>query len=179
MKTIDSMKKHLPGALICLIEIAAGVILLLRPVGFTALIIIAAGILLALRGLADIIHYFHSTPSAAEKEQKLARGLIALLLGLFAALQSGWIVATFPVITALYGVAILIAGLYKIQFAADMLRQKKPGWQWAALSAGLAIIFAVIILLNPFSTTLFLWTFTAIGLIAEAIIDLILIIRHR
>lgn len=179
MKTIDSMKKHLPGALICLIEIAAGVILLLRPVGFTALIIIAAGILLALRGLADIIHYFHSTPSAAEKEQKLARGLIALLLGLFAALQSGWIVATFPVITALYGVAILIAGLYKIQFAADMLRQKKLGWQWAALSAGLAMIFAVIILLNPFSTTLFLWTFTAIGLIAEAVIGLILLIRHR
>ena len=179
MKGLGSLKKHLPGALVCLIEIVVGIILLLRPVGFTALIIIGGGVLLILRGLMSVIKYFHTSPSAAEKEQQLARGLITLALGLFCTLKSGWIIATFPVITALYGVAILIVGIYKTQITADMLRQKRPYWQFTAISAGLAVVFALIILLNPFTTTAFLWTFTAISLIVEAVLDLIAILRSR
>ena len=41
------------------------------------------------------------------------------------------------------------------------------------LSAALTIVCAVIILYNPFSSTAVLWTFIAITLIVEAVVDVI------
>ncbi len=174
-----AIKKNLPGIIVCLSELLVGILLLVRPAGFTALVIICIGAALILYGLSNVIRYFRTAPQAAEKERRLARGLIILLPGLFCILQSAWIIAIFPVITVLYGAGLLIAGLYKIQITADMLRQKRAGWQWAALSAGLALLFAVVILLNPFSTAAILWSFAAVGLIVEAVVDLISLIRHH
>lgn len=164
---------------LCLAEIVIGVLLLISPVGFTSGIIIGVGAVLLVMGLISIVHYFRSAPAEAAKDKGLAKGLCAAVAGLFCMLRHQWFIATFPLLTMLYGAAILITGIARIQWTVDMLRVKNNQWRWAAASAALAVVFAVIILLNPFATTAVLWVFVGVSLIVEAVVDAISIIFTR
>ena len=106
----------------------------------------------------------------------LAIGLLTIAAGLFCILRTGGFVQTFPVLTILYGLAVLVAGFIKTQTTVDMLRLKRPGWIWMAVSAALSLSLAAVILFNPFDTTVFLWRFTAVVLLAEAVWDLVTLI---
>lgn len=94
-------------------------------------------------------------------------------MGLFCALKSEWFIATFPLLTVIYGVVTLMTGLSKVQWAIDMLRQKQKYWFVALIGALLTLVFAVLILCNPFSSTAIPWTFIAISLIVEAVMDIL------
>ena len=119
-----------------------------------------------------IIKYFRAEPEEAAKSQNLLKGLIALLAGLFCALRSEWFVVTFPVITLIYGLVILITGLGKIQWTVDILRQKKPKWFLCGLSALVSTVCGLVIIAAPFTTTAVLWMFTGISLIVDACFDI-------
>ena len=62
---------------------------------------------------------------------------------------------------------------------ADLIRLKKDKWYIAAISAGVSIICAAVVLGNPFTSTAALWMFTGITLIVEAVIDLVTLIVNR
>jgi len=160
-------------------EVVAGILLLVNPVNFTVGIIMVAGIAFMIDGLFHVIRYFRSAPEEAAVGQLLMRGLVALLAGAFCVFYPQWFIVTFPVITILYGVAVLIGGLSKIQLAVDMLRLKNAKWWWGAISAALTIICAVVIISNPFSSTVALWWFTGITLIIEAALDIITLMMGR
>ena len=72
-------------------------------------------------------------------------------------------------LTILYDIATLINGLFKVQITVDLLRSQWSRWGWAAISTMLTILASIIILMNPFTSSLVLWTFIAITLIVEAI----------
>lgn len=118
-------KNNIGSIVSCLMEILVGILLLINPVGFTSGIIIGAGFVLLVTGLISVIKYFRTEPEAAAKNQMLVKGLVALLAGAFCAFKSGWFVVTFPVITLIYGIIILLTGLAKIQRMVDALRMKK------------------------------------------------------
>ncbi len=145
--------------------------LLVKTSGFTSFVIIALGAVLAVRGIVSIIAYFRAKPEEAAKGQELASGFILLAVGLFCVLRSEWFIVTFPVLTLIYGVIIFFAGITKIQWVVDCIRLKKGQWVFALISALLSLISAVIIIKNPFTTTVILWSFTAISLIVEAVFD--------
>ncbi len=107
------------------------------------------------------------------------QGLVALLAGAFCAFNPGWFIITFPVIAILYGVAVLIGGLSKVQLTVDMLRMKNSKWWWGAISAAISIVCALVIINSPFSSTVALWWFTGISLIVEAVFDLVTLIMGR
>ena len=79
----------------------------------------------------------------------------------------------------LYGVGILLTGIAKIQWTVDMARLKMSKWFLAAIGAALSILFAAVILMNPFQSTTFLWTFVAVSLIVEAALDAIALLLSR
>lgn len=170
MKTI---KENMNGILVCLFELVVGILLLISPVTFTSGIIMAFGVVMLVAGLGSVIKYFRTDPVEAAQGQILVRGLIVLLVGGFCAFKSDWFVATFPILTLLYGVAILLSGLAKIQWTVDMLRLKKKNWNLAAISAATSIVFSLVIIGNPFSSTTILWMFTGISLIVEAVFDVV------
>ena len=165
------LKSNFGGIGLCLLEILVGALLLIDPVGFTASIITGAGAVLIFVGILCIIKYFRSEPEEAAKSQTLLKGLIALLAGIFCLLRSEWFVVTFPVITMIYGIVILITGLGKIQWTVDILRQKKPKWFLCAISALISTACGLVIIAAPFTTTAVLWMFTGISLIADACLD--------
>ncbi len=176
MKTL----KHSGNAiLMCIIEVVIGILLLINPIGFTAGIIIVAGIALMVSGLLNVIRYFRSSPIEAAAGQLLLQGLIALLAGAFCTFNPEWFIITFPMIAILYGIAVLIGGLGKVQITMDMLRAKNSKWWWGAISAVISIICAFVMINNPFSSTVALWWFTGISLIVEAIFDMITLIMRR
>lgn len=162
--------------LLCICEVLVGILLLINPIGFTTAIIKTVGVLLVVIGALEIYRYFRLAPEIAFREQGLAKGMCIILGGLFCLLRSKWFIVTFPVMTILYGIVILITGIVRIQWTVDMLRMKIEHWYLAAIGAALSLIFAVVIFANPFGTTAFLWTFVAISLIVDAVADLVVLI---
>lgn len=168
---MKSLKNYLGGIVMCLFEVLVGILLLMNPVGFTSGIIIGAGLFFMVSGLVSIAKYFRTEPEEAAKSQTLVKGLVALLAGAFCAFKSEWFIVTFPVLTLIYGVVILITGLGKVQWMVDAIRLKRGKWFLAAISALLSIVCGVVIITSPFSSTAALWMFTGISMIVEAIFD--------
>lgn len=170
------MKNKLNGIILCLFEIVVGILLLIDPVGFTTGIITGAGIVLMVVGIISTVKYFMTNADEAAKGQYLMKGLISLLAGIFCTFKSHWFIVTFPALTIIYGVVVLITGICKIQITVDMLRKKNKKWFLAIISAVISIACGAVILGSPFTSTAVLWMFTGITLIVESVIDLITLI---
>lgn len=174
------MKKATTNSLIMsLFEILIGILLLIDATAFTRGIIIAFGIAMAVAGLVCIISYFRADPLEAVIGKNLSKGLLLIAVGLFCALRSDWFIVTFPILTMLYGVGILLSGIMKVQWTVDMLRLKRRNWGVVCISAVLSLLLAVIILINPFASTEFLWSFIAVCLIVGAVLDVVSVLFGR
>lgn len=171
-----TLKQYLSPIVFALFEVVVGILLMINPVSFTVGIITAAGVALMFYGVISIIKYFRADVKTASIGQSLAQGLGLMLMGGFCALKSEWFIATFPMLTIIYGVTTLLGGLSKIQMTVDMFRQKNKKWFWAAISAAVSIVCAIIILDSPFTSTAVLWMFTGISLIVEGVFDFITVI---
>ena len=159
----------------CILEIVVGVLLLINPVGFTSGIIIGAGVVMCLGGAGCIVRYFMVKPEIAAQKQLLFKGLLGLMGGAVGILKYEWFLSAFPLLTVLYAVAMLILAAAKLQRMADMRRMQLPRWYMPGISAALAAVLAAIILINPFGAVAAVWTFVAVSLIAEAIVEIVTI----
>lgn len=169
-------KESAPGIALCIVELIAGILLLFNPVKFTSTVIIGGGIVLIALGLVEVVNYFRTDAAAAALGQLLTKGLIALLAGVFCVVRWEWFLATFPVLTMMYGIIILLTGISKIQFTVDLVRLKSSRWRWAAVNAALTLICAIVILSSPFASTEVLWFFTGATLVGVGIFDLVLLV---
>ena len=170
------LKQNAGSIFLCVFEAVVGILILFNPIAFTTGIIIAFGIVLLLMGIGSAIGYFRMEAAEAAETQGLLKGLILAAAGAFCAFRSHWFILTFPVLSVIYGVFILIAGLSKIQWTFDMLRMKRKKWFLAAISAAISIICAILVLNNPFTTSAILWMFIGISLIVEAVFDAVSLI---
>ncbi len=176
---MKKVKEFACGIIFCLFELIAGIMLLINPVGLTSWIIKFVGIALMVMGILEVVKYFRADAKEASIGQILVKGLLALLAGAFCLFKTEWFIVTFPVLTIIYGVVILMTGIGKIQLTVDMLRQKNKKWFWAAINAVVSIICAIVILSSPFSSTVALWIFTGASLIAEAVLDFITVFMGK
>ncbi len=176
---MEKINRNMGNLLMCLSEIVIGILLLINPVGFTSGIIITLGILLTILGIVNIVRYFRADPEMAAQKNGLAKGLVFVSIAFVCIFRTGWFIAAFPLITIFYGILILLSGISKIQWAVDLLRLKQKYWVVALIGAILSLLFAVFVLVNPFSSTLFLWNFIAVSLIIEAVVDILTFIFGR
>lgn len=170
---MDKAINEIPTFFMSIVNLLIGILLLINPVGFTSGIIICAGVVLFLMGLCCIIKYFHSKPEEAAKTHNFSKGIMILLLGIFCMFKSEWFITTFPLLTVIYGLFTLITGITKLQGAIDMTRVHNKYWYVGLVSAALTLICAIFILANPFASTAVLWTFIAVTLIIEAVMDIL------
>lgn len=160
--------------LLSVCELIVGILLLIDPIGFTGGILVFLGIALSVAGIVNIVQYFRDPPAQAMLKKTLTRGCLELVVGVFFVVKNTYI-ASLSLLTTLYGVGTLIIGITKVQWTVDQLRLKADRWVWTALSAALTIVCAVIILCNP----QVVWTFIAVILIVEAVMDLVAAIMTR
>ncbi len=169
-------RTNLDGIIISLFEIITGVLLMIKPVQFTSGIIIFAGVVLIILGLTSVIKYFYSTAAEGVISQSLFKGILTMLIGIFCAFNHKWFISTFPVLTVIYGVVVLLAGIHQIQLTADSIRLRLGRWFIPAISALVSVVLGVIIIANPFASTTVLWYLIGAAIIVEAIFDIIGII---
>ncbi len=169
---MKNLSQNAGKIVLCICEIVIGVLLFMNPVGVTGTIIKIIGGVMAVGGVLLVIRYFRTDPIEAHLGQGLAKGILALAAGLFCLFKSNWFIATFPIVTILYGVVILITGIVRVQWTVDMIRMKSGNWILSGLGALISLVFGVIVLANPFDWTGFLWTFVAISMIVDAVFDL-------
>lgn len=67
----------------------------------------------------------------------------------------------------------------KVQWAIDLLRLKQKYWFIAMIGAVCTLLFGILILANPFESTAILWTFIAVTLIVEAVVDILTLVFGR
>lgn len=170
---MKNLSSDLWKLVMCLAEMVIGILLFLDPEGFTSGIIMIFGVCLVVLGAVSISGYFRMDPVEASLQQNLAKGICQGMLGFICVFRSKFfIMYFFPVPGIVYGIAILLSGIYKTQWAADMARMKRQYWFVPAIGAAVSVLAAVVVLLNPFSKVSALWMFTAIALIIQAMVDL-------
>lgn len=158
-------------AIICLCELAAGVLLWMNPQLLTMGIVYVLGGGLVILGIWDMISYFRTEALQAAKEQKIFSGLLKLGVGAACLIKAKGVVSALPALTVLYGIILLIVSAQKIQWSVDMKRMKKKYWHLAAVSGVVSLGFAAITMLNPFRTTELLWQILGVVLGIEAVAD--------
>ena len=163
----------LGSILLAVCEVIVGILLLIDPVSFTKTILTVLGVILIVMGVVSAVQYFRAAPIRAAAGKGLVRGCVEVALGVFCIAKSEWFLATFPVLTVVYGVATLISGFTKLQWTVDMIRLKMKKWGLAAVSSVVTVLCALVILANPFASTAVLWIFIGVALIVEAVADLI------
>ena len=173
------LKQNSVNLLISLCELIIGILLLIDPTGFSNGIIITFGAACLAFGIVQIVFYWKKPLTEAISRFYLMKGLISISAGLFCICFSHWFLETFKLLSFLYGILLLISGFYKVQWSVDLLRQKEKRWWLAAISAGLSILFSLVIIGNPFSAVAVTWIFSGVVLIAEAIIDLAMLLLIR
>lgn len=173
---MNKLDRNIGNVLMLIAEIVTGILLLINPMGFTSGIIIIFGILLIILGICSIVSYFRTEVMEAARESGFAKGLILICGGLLCVFNNLWLSFITFSLAILYGTIILIAGINKLQWMMDMIRQKKKFWYAALISALLSLAFAALILINPFTAAEVLWTFIAVSLIVAAVVDLLTLI---
>ncbi len=154
--------------MIILAELVIGFLLIISPEGFTRGIIITFAAALSLVGIINIITYFKTDAETAALQQKLAKGLVGLVVGLFLGIRSQWFVDYFPMLTTLYGIALLTVAIFKLQRIVDFLRLNKQGWHLAGIGTLLLAIMGILLLVNPFNKASFVWALIVVALFADA-----------
>ena len=177
MKTF--LKSNFTALVIILSELVVGILLLIKPVGFTRGILMALGAVLAVKGLFGVERYFRTEPQQAAKEQGLAQNLALLMVGCFCLFRSEWFTRTFPMLTMIYGVLILFSSLYKIEQTVDIWRLKSGNPLWSGINALLTLVFGCVTLASPFGTISALWVFIGVGLLVEAAFDIAVIVLNQ
>lgn len=176
---MTAFREYATDFILCIVELTAGILLLLDPVQFTSTVIIRTGAVLIVLGLIKVVNYFRTTAETAAIGQLLTKGLISVLAGTFCVIRWEWFLAAFPVLTMVYGTIILLTGISKIQLAVDMLRLKNSRWSWAAVNAALTLLCSMVILCDPFPSTDTLWLFTGVVLVGVGIFDLVVAILRK
>ena len=174
------MKKFLTSKigniLLCIAEIIVGVLLLVNPDAVTSAFIIGAGAVMILTGIVFCTLYFVGEAEKMVIKQLLFKGLLLIILGVLCVTQYGVLLAALPFVTWVYAIAMLILAAYKVQCTVDILRLSGIRWYFPAISAALAVVLALFILLNPNTAMNIVWGFMSVSIILEAGLEIATII---
>lgn len=174
------MKKFLTSKigniLLCIAEIIVGVLLLVNPDAVTSAFIIGAGAVMILTGIVFCTLYFVGEAEKMVIKQLLFKGLLLIILGVLCVTQYGVLLAALPFVTWVYAIAMLILAAYKVQCTVDILRLSGIRWYFPAISAALAVVLALFILLNPNTAMNIVWGFMGVSIILEGGLEIATII---
>ena len=145
-----------------------GVILTFFPHRSANIICYIGGGLLILYGIVKITTYFRTNVALAG--HLFSTGLIALAGGLVVVLMPEVLAAVIPL---LIGFALIACSMLQLEMALGLSRMKYPRWYLTLAGAVLMLVLGVVILVNPFSTSLLLLRFIGISMLIEAVCDLV------
>lgn len=164
--------RAIPVILLGLFELIVGFMLFGDPVGFTRTVITVFGVLLLVLGAVYLVLYLRDVRHGEGGILTVISAVVMLLLGIAGTFFPDRIIGLFTVLAVVYGVILIIAGVYKLVLFFRARQLGFPGIFF--LVSGLAaLICGIVIFLNPFATTVAIWRFAGVVLIVEAVLDII------
>lgn len=177
---MEKFKKIMPTILMILFELAVGVLLLIDAEAFTTVVFTVFGIILIVLGIVMLIRYLHDRKSDEASPLTLATAIFELIIGAVFAFGSSLIIGVIALTTLIYGIIMVISGIFKLSDYITLRTAHIPVSGFALLSAIVSVALGIVIVFNPFGTTIALWTCMGIVLIVQAVIDVIsIMMAHR
>ena len=158
------------------VSIALGLFLVLWPGVTVVTLIYLFGALLALSGAASVVSYFRERSQRYHAPAVLATGVLFLLLGLVAFIFPQVIAGFFSVVL---GIVLALCGVVSAVRALELRRY--PDYSWvAALVLGVVVaIGGIVILVNPFQSTVTFVLVLGVALLVNGVGELFIEGRLR
>ena len=173
---MKSLRNSIPVILLFALELVIGILLLVSPMEFTTAVFIAFGVVLIAIGVIYLIRYFVNRKNGEEySASMLILSVVSLLVGCAGAFCSGLIIKMLSMVWVIYGIILLISGIYKARNYVEIRKNKQPGSFISLISIIVSMALGVVLILNPFAATQTMWRFAGIVLIIEGFIDYSLI----
>lgn len=175
---MKSFKVNIPIILLIILEIAVGILLLVNPETFTQAVIVVFGIGLFAVGVIYLLQYFLEKKGDVKHNiLPLIVGAVSLIVGAVCAICSGMILGLDQVIAVVYGVVLLVTGVYKLYNFFKAKKNGVPVSKVSIISGLIAIVLGIVIVIYPKDATFTVWQITGIVLIVEAVVDCLSIVQ--
>lgn len=149
---------------ICLL--AVGILMAVYPEISALTVCVALGILCIAAGAYCLMRYFKLGIAGMLFRFDLMMGLCCVIVGMLFLLHPNGAAALMPIALGIY---LLIGGVTDIQFATEMRRLGAEGTTLALILAIARTVFAVFLLVNPFTGAKAVMIFAGISLMASGI----------
>ena len=172
---MKTLLKNIPVLLFAALEIVIGVMLFRDPEGVTETVLLIIGIALGLIGVYNLIRALVAKNNGEDGAlPALIIGLLLVAAGLLFSLGRKLIMGAITTIAVIYGIFLIISGLYKFRAWLEIKKIAGPGRAFLLiLGAVISVGLGVLIILNPFGAVDLAFKFAAVALIAEAVLDII------
>ena len=174
---MKSFKSNLQTILLVLFELAAGILLLCNPRAITRTIIILFGAVLLAIGVTFLVKYLTERNQGTVNVAFLIVSVVSLVIGAVCAFMSGFILGLFTAMAMIYGVILLLSGIFKLNNYFQAKKLGLPVSVVSLISGAMALIFGVAVVLYPGNAAFSVWYFAGIMLILEAVVDFISVIH--
>lgn len=174
---MKSLKANLQTVLLIVFEVAVGILLLVNPEEFTRTVIIIFGIVLLLLGITYLVRFLREKKNNINNSPSLIVAAVSLIFGTVCVLLSETIIDLLTAIAVIYGIILVISGIYKLQHYFQSKKSKLLVSKVSIISGLLAIILGFIIVVYPQDAAFSVWMLAGIMLLTEAVIDFISLIQ--
>lgn len=176
---MSSFKKTAPVILLFLLELVIGILLLTEPEKFTKAVFIAFGVVLITIGIIYLVRYLVEKKNGEDKGIfTLVLAISAIVLGAASALLFDWILKFLSFVWVIYGIIIIVSGVYKARNYVELKKNNQPGSVLNIISILISLAIGVVLIVKPFEAILTVWRFAGIALIIEGFIDFALILLN-
>lgn len=174
---MNKLKLNLPVLIFLIFELSVGILLFIEPEGFTRAVIISFGVMNIVNAVIFLVRYLVGRRRDDDSGAvNIAVSVASLIIGLYCVIFTDLIMGLFAVLAMIYGVFLIVSGIFKIKAYADSRRAGLRGSFLMIATAVLSIILGTVVVLHPFAATDVMWRFTGASLVFEAVFDLVALI---
>lgn len=169
---MKNWKHTLPLVILILFELMIGVLLFIKPEEFTSTVIVIFGFILIVFGIVYLVQFFSDRrEDGSRRWEILVLSICVMAIGVFCAAASGFIMKLFVIPAVLYGIFLVISGIFKGRtfFAIRSEGLRAPFLLF--LSALISVALGCLLILHPFDSVVTLWRIAGLSWIIGGIGD--------
>lgn len=167
-KEIKNIKRELILADIAFILI--GIFIIVFPEGSGNILCRIIGGALTVLGVIHAVSYFSGERTEVFGSFALVQGAALIGFGVYFLIKPEFLAS---ILTVCFAIILLVGGVMKLQYGADLARLEASGWWFEIAGAVLMVIFGIVSLVNPFPAAATLMMFIGIAVLINGIWDLI------
>nr|WP_317283448.1 DUF308 domain-containing protein [uncultured Sellimonas sp.] len=151
------------------IYLVLGLVLLIKPAELTHLFCVILGITALLYGGVRLFLYYQDHKEGAAFRMDLMIGVILLIIGIISLVKSEIILSILPFIL---GIVIVLDSIRILQHALGLRKLLFEQWWISLIMAFVLLILGIVLITNPFGSTLLFVRFLGFVLIADGCSDI-------